>query len=554
MKEVDVDVLVVGSGAGGLTSAIAAHEYGGNVLVIEKTDKYGGTSATSGGAIWVPNNHLMAVHGERDTKAAALSYLQSCIGDEVSAKRIETFVEEAPKMLKFLEERSEVKFVATPYADYYPDLDGSKDGYRTLDPLPISAGKLGDIFLKIREPHPQTVFSGFLITVNEGKRLLTRAPGWRWVLARLMISYYLDIPFRLKTKRHRRLASGNALVGRCLLSALNRDIPIWLNAPLKRLMIENGAIRGTYIERDGAEVRINTKRGVVLAAGGFEQNQKMREAYLPNPTSKDWSAAPEQNTGDAHRAALEAGAHLTLMEEAWWGPALRTSDMDRSHVMFAERALPGVYVVNKSGKRFLNEAASYDDVGRKLLQHPEDSWIVFDSAVRAKYPVGPLYPQAVQPDMLWSDAIKRIVKKSDTLEGLAEKMGVDPVALKETANRVSTFAQTGVDEDFGKGGNTYDVYYGDPANKPNPCLGPLKAGPFYAFQIYPGDIGTKGGVDVDENAQALDRDGRPIAGLHAIGNTASSVMGRTYPGAGSTIGPAMTFGYVAAKKLMGENG
>ena len=553
MEEMNVDVLVVGTGAGALTAAITAHEHGAKVLVVEKTDMYGGTSATSGGGIWIPCNHLMAKHGESDTPEAALDYLKACVGEDVSEERLARYVDQAPKMLKFMEDKSEVKFVATPYADYFPDRPGGKDGWRTLDPVPMSATKLKGEFLNMREPHEQTAFGGFTLTVAEAKKIITRAPGWSRIMTRLVFLYRIDIPFRRKTKRHRRLSLGNALVGRALVSAFKRKIPILRETPFKSLVTTDGKVAGAIIEKDGKDVRVNTARGVILAAGGFEANPEMRAKYMPHSNNPDWSATPGTNTGDAHKAAEEAGASMSLMDAAWWGPSVRLPNRDRSRVLFVERALPGIYIVNGKGERFLNEAASYDEVGRQVQEYPESSWVVFDRKAREKYAVGPLYPTAVMPDIAWPKAVKAVVKKANTLEELAAQMGVSAEGLKRTAEKVNHYAKTGDDEEFNKGGNSYDRYYGDASVTPNPCLGPLAKGPFYAFQIFPGDIGTKGGVDVDVNAQALDKTGKPIAGLYATGNTASSVMGRTYPGAGSTIGPAMTFGYVAAKHMMGAN-
>lgn len=553
MEAVKVDILVVGSGAGALTAAITAHDKGGKVLVVEKSDMYGGTSATSGGGIWIPCNHLMAEHGQSDTPEAALEYLKACIGDKVSEERLKAYVENAPKMLKEMEEISDICFVSTPYADYLTEKPGSKDGWRTLDPVPMSATKLGKEFFNMRPPHPQTIFGGFTITVNEAKKIITRSKGWKWIMMKLMISYRLDIPMRMKSKRHRRLCLGNALVGRCLTSAFKRDIPIWRNAPLKSLIETDGKVTGAIITRDGKDIRVNTARGVILAAGGFEHNAQMRAKNLPNPTDTKWSATPGHNTGDAHQAAMDVGANMTLMDAAWWGPSVRLPRDDRSRILFAERALPGIYIVNEKGERYLNEAASYDEVGRQLQAHPETSWVIFDRRAREKYGIGPLYPTAVHPDAKWNDSIKAVVKKSDTVAGLAKLMGVDSKGLQVTVDKVAKYSETGVDEDFGSGSTEYDRYYGDPTITPNPCLAPLAKAPFYAFPVYPGDIGTKGGVDVDVNAQALNKKGQPIAGLYATGNTASSVMGYTYPGAGSTIGPAMTFGYVAAKHAMGAN-
>jgi len=551
--EHEVDVLVIGSGAGGLTSAITAHEHGANVLVVEKSDQIGGTSATSGGGIWIPCNHLMEKHGQTDTPKAALTYMKECIGDDVSEERMAAFIDNAPKMLKFMEDKSDVKYIATPYADYFPDKPGGKDGWRTLDPVPFNAGKLGKKFMELREPHPQTVFGGFTITIPEASRLITRAKGWQFIILKQMILYKLDLPMRLKTKKHRRLTAGNALVGRCLMTMMKRKIPTWLNSPMKSLIERDGRVTGAIIEKEGKDITVTARRGVILAAGGFESNPEMRDKYLPNPTDTEWSATPGTNKGDAHKAAEAIGAKLTLMDGAWWGPSVRVPGSDRSMVMFAERALPGVYIVNGKGERFLNEGASYDVVGRQLQEYPNDSWVVFDGRVRKRYAVGPLYPGSVFPDSKWPEPFHDIIYKADTLEELARKTGIGVKGLLKTAERVAEYSKTGEDKDFAKGGNAYDRYYGDQSVTPNPCLGPIEKPPFYAFKVKPGDIGTKGGVDVDVNAQALNTKGKPIGGLYAIGNTSSSVMGHTYPGAGSTIGPAMTFGYLAAKHAMGVN-
>lgn len=549
----DVDILVVGSGAGGLTAAITADTLGADVMVIEKSDQIGGTSATSGGGIWIPCNHLMAKHGESDSKADAMAYMKACIGDDVSDERMERYVDEAPKMLRFMEENSQVDYIATPYADYFPDRPGGKDGWRTLDPVPFNAGKLGDDFLNLREPHPQTSFGGFTITIPEAQKIITKARGWQWIIAKQAIAYKLDFRMRKKTKRHRRLTGGNALMGRLLKTIKDRDITVWRKAALKSLIETDWRVTGAVLERDGKEIRINARRGIIMAAGGFEHNAEMRSKYLPNPTDPDWSATPGQNTGDGHRAAQDIGAGMSLMDAAWWGPSVRVPGTDRSSVLFAERALPGVYIVNEKGERFLNEAASYDEVGRQLQDYPNTSWIVFDATARKKYAIGPLFPGSIFPDSKWWPQLAEIMKKSDTLDGLAEQMGVDAKGLKATAEKVNGYAKTGEDLDFQKGGNAYDRHYGDRTVAPNPCLGPLEKAPFYAFQIRPGDIGTKGGIDVDVNAQALNKKGKPIGGLYATGNCSSSVMGRTYPGAGSTLGPAMTFGYVAARHAMGAN-
>ena len=553
MENVEVDVLVIGSGAGGLTAAITAHEHGGDVLVVEKTDQYGGTSATSGGGIWIPCNHLMEGVGQSDTREAAMTYMKACIGDEVSEDRMAAFVDNAPKMLKFMEDKSHVKYITTPYSDYFPDKPGGKDGWRTLDPVPMNAAKLGDELVNLRHPHPQTVFMGFTITIPEAQRLITKEKGYMWIIIKQWLSYKLDLPMRMKTKRHRRLTAGNALIGMCRRTMMERDIPIWLNSPMTSLVEADGKITGAIVERDGQKIKVTAKRGVILSAGGFESNPEMRAKYLKGPTDTKWSATPGTNTGDAHKAAADIGAKLTLMNGAWWGPSVQVPGTDRSMVMFAERSLPGVYIVNETGQRYLNEGSSYDVVGSQMQAHPETSWVVFDATARHKYAIGPLMPGSIKPDKKTSKRVMSIIHKADSLEELAKLINVDVQGLVETGEKVTAYAETGEDLDFRKGGTAYDRYYGDRTVTPNPCLGPLDKPPFYAFRATPGDIGTKGGVDVDVSARALTESGAPIAGLYAIGNTSSSVMGHTYPGAGSTLGPAMTFGYVAARHIMGVN-
>ena len=553
MKTLEVDVLVIGTGAGGLTSAITAHEYGADVLVVEKSDKVGGTSATSGGGTWIPCNHLMKSHGESDSREAALTYMKECTEGDVAADRLEAYVDNAPKMLSFMLDNSHVDYISTPYSDYFPDKPGGKDGWRTLDPVPFNAAKLGDNLDNLRDPHPQTIFMGFTITIPEASKIITKAKGWLWILMKQKILYTIDIPMRLKTKRHRRLTGGNALLGRLFKTTMDRNIPIWLNSGMTSLVENDGRVTGAIVNRDGEDVQVIARRGVVVAAGGFESNPDMRAHYLRGPTDVKWSGAPGTNKGDVHKAAENVGANLTLMNGAWWAPTIQIPGMDRSIVMFVERSLPGIYMVNGKGERFVNEGLSYDVVGNVMQDYADNTWVVFDARARKKYAIGPLMPGSVKPDEKVPDYIMNLIHKADTLEDLADKIGVDKNGLLETAKRVAKFSETGVDEDFAKGGNAYDRYYGDKSVEPNPCLAPLKRAPFYAFQARPGDIGTKGGIDVDANAQAVDKKGKPLGGLYAIGNCSSSVMGHSYPGAGATLGPAMTFGYVAAKHMMGIN-
>lgn len=553
----EVDVLVVGSGAGALTAAVVARQEGcAEVLVVEKSDRYGGTSAMSGGGIWIPNSHYARQQGVKDSASEAFTYLKHVIGDEVSEERLRTYVEKAPEMLEYMANHSRLQYETVPYSDYYPEKPGGKEGHRTHQPTPMNAKHLGEHFKTLREPPPQVLVAGKLtMTMKEGRAFLTQAKGWMWTAVMMALKYYLDIPGRLQGPRSRRLTMGNALMGQLRWSMIERGIDLWLKSPLLELIVENGAVTGAVIERDGKKMRIRARKGVIIGAGGFEHNQQMREQYLPQPTSAEWSGSQINNTGDGIQAAMKIGADTALMNHAWWAPSVKIPAWDRPYVIFAERSLPGLVIVNKAGKRFQNEAAPYLESGLAFYQadKPEEptvpSFVVFDAVFRKKFPFGPIPPGYSSPDSRISRKVWEVLVKADTIEELAKKIGVDAKGLAETVRKNNEYARSGKDADFKRGESYYDRYYGDSKTSPNPCIAPIAQGPFYAIPIHPGDIGTKGGVLTDVNGQALDKSGAPIPGLYVIGNSAASVMGSKYPGAGATLGPAMTFGYLAAKHI-----
>lgn len=553
----EVDVLVVGSGAGALTAAIVASAEGcKDVLVVEKSDQYGGTSAMSGGGIWIPNSHYARKQGVKDSTAEALTYLKHVIGDEVSEERLRAYVEKAPEMLEYMAKNSRLQYETVPYSDYYPEKPGGKEGHRTHQPTPMHAKHLRQHFNTLREPPSQVLVAGKLtMTMKEGRAFLTQAKGWMWTAAMMALKYYLDIPGRMKGPRSRRLTMGNALIGQLRWSMIERNIDLWLKAPLIELIEENGAVTGAVIERDGKKQRIRARKGVIIGAGGFEHNQKMREQYLPQPTSAEWSGSQINNTGDGIQAAMKIGADTALMNHAWWAPSVKIPAWDRPYVIFAERSLPGLVIVNKAGKRFQNEAAPYLESGLAFYQanKPEEptmpSFVVFDAVFRKKFPFGPIPPGYSSPDGRISRKVWEVLVKADSIEELAKRIGVDPQGLVETVRKNNEYAKTGRDLEFKRGESYYDRYYGDSKTSPNPCIAPIAEGPFYAIPIHPGDIGTKGGVLTDVNGQAVDKSGAQIPGLYVIGNSAASVMGSKYPGAGATLGPAMTFGYLAAKHI-----
>jgi 3-oxosteroid 1-dehydrogenase len=550
-----VDVLVVGSGAGAMTAALRAHDGGARVLLIEKTDRYGGASAMSSCVLWIPNNHLMAEAGVPDSPEDAYQYLAGTTAGLVPEERLRAFLDAGPRALRYLVDQTRVRLMPLPeYPDYYPRIPGSKPGARSLEPCHFDARLLGDEFLRMRDQNPQMQVMGrFLMTVAEARAVLTGQPGSMLLFAKLMLGYALDIPFRFRSKRDRRLAMGNALVGMLRLSLHDRDIPLWLETPAQQLIVEDGRVVGVVAQREGRPIRIRAERGVILAAGGFEGSQAMREKYLPHPTRAEWSCANRHNTGDPINMGLAVGAGLDLMDDAWWGPVTVAPGEPFARMFVIEKSLPGGILVNDRGERFVNEGAPYIDIVNAMYaQHQNGTpcvpaHLVFDSTFRKKYICGPLLQGSVQPDWMRRKLFRiGYVKRADTLDGLARQLGVDAAQLAESVRKFNDYARTGTDLEFGRGDTIFDRYYGDAEVGPNPCLAPIEKPPFYAIEAHPGELGTKGGLRTDARARVLTEAGAPIPGLYAIGNCSASVMGRSYPGAGATIGPAVTFGFVAA--------
>lgn len=556
MTEVNVDVLVVGSGAGAMTAALRAASAGANVLMVEKANKYGGTSATSGGGLWIPCNHLMPSVAIDDSREHALEYLRKLCGDDVASDNIESFVDNGPRMLQWLESNSHVRYMAMEhYADYYQELDGAAPGGRSIDPLPYRAQELGDDFLNMQDNHVQTKVMGMMGYTNiEGAILLSKSPGWFKLVLKLAFDYFSDIPGRLKSRKSRRLTMGNALIGRLRRSLQDHKVPLWLNSPARSLIIEDGRVCGALVERQGQPVQVRAK-AVILGSGGFEFNQALRERYLPAPTKTQWSSANPNNTGDMLLAGLEAGAATHLMDEAWWGPSINLPGEDRSRQLFTERSMPGCIMVNRAGQRFFNESVAYTTAVQAMQKNDNTpAYVVFDSRYHREYPFGPLLPGAMHLNWLQPPRFRNILTSAASIDELASALDIDRAGLKATIERFNRFAAQGKDEDFNRGENAYDLLYGDVRIQPNPCLAPIQEGPFYAMEVFPGDIGTKGGLLTNAHAQVLNETGDVIAGLYAIGNTAASVTGRYYPGAGATLGPAMTFGFIAAEHCLNVRG
>jgi 3-oxosteroid 1-dehydrogenase len=555
----EVDTLVVGSGAGGLLSALVAADNHADVLVIEKEAQWGGTSATSGAGIWIPNSDQARAAGFEDNVDDAFKYVRALSKENVPDANIRAFVENASPMLRWVTNNTEISYQAFPYPDYHAENPGgSPTGFRTHMPLPIDGKKLGKDVENLRFASPAASLFGYLNWhFDETYIILFRAPGWWWHLTKSLARYWFDWPFRFKSRKDRRLTLGNALLGGLRLAINEKKVPIWLESPLEELITEKGKVTGAMVRHEGKSLRIHVKKGIVLAAGGFDKNQMMRDENAPLYRNASYSGGTSGNNGDSIRAGTAIGADTLNMQSAWAAPVFYVPGEDRGRLCTIERALPGCMMVNQKGERYLNEAASYHIVGQQMARRAAEhgdanpTWFVFDHKYRHNYPVGPLYP--IMPDWMQRGEVRGILKKGRTIEELAANMGVPVDTLTSTVARFNEYAVKGEDPDFHRGEAAYDKMYGDPRVGPNPCLAPIEKGPFYAMPIYPGDIGTNGGLLTDDKARVLDAKGKPIAGLYAVGNNAASAMGESYPGAGVTIGPAMTFGYIAARHMTGAN-
>lgn len=554
-----VDVLVVGSGGGGMTAALTANASGLDVLVIEKSQYFGGSTALSGGGIWVPGAPAQRREGYSPSAEGVVEYLRKITDGLVSDARIRQYVESAPQMLEFLESLSEwFEFVWKPgYADYYPELPGGSELGSTINVPPIDLRKLGPDEKKLLQPLALAP-KGIWLGPKELRTFYRVRQSWagKGVLFKLIARMV-----RARVFGERMAAIGQSLAARLRLAMRERGIPLWLDSPMVELLTDSsGLVTGVLAEREGKPHRIGARLGVILASGGFDHDLAWRKELLP-VIDQDWSFGNPAATGDGIRAGQKVGAATDLLDEAWWFPAIQWPD-GRMQFMLNERMMPAQFIVNGDGKRFINEAAPYMDFGHAMIEGQKSGiahipcWLITDHRSFNRYVVGghlpiPKIPGAPVPTgrkvpAAWLES--GVVKAAMTWDEMASKIGVPAAQLSETARRFNELARKGHDDDFNRGDSVYDNYYGDPT-LPNPNLHPLGAPPYYAFRIVLGDLGTSGGLRVDEYTRVLRSDGTVVRGLYAVGNTSAPVMGRSYAGAGATIGPAMTFGFVAAKHL-----
>jgi 3-oxosteroid 1-dehydrogenase len=536
------DIVVVGSGAAGLTAAIAARDAGCEVIDLESMDKVGGSTAKSGGGFWIPNNPYMQACGVNDSYEAALTYMNEVIpekGPASSKKKRETYLKKGPEMLKWLEGLGFKAVYAHGYPDYYPERSGGCAEGRCVESDLFDPRLLGKQWKDKVQSMPVPMFA------VEACKLPLFLRTWSGFSATMDIILKRTILWRLMGKQ--RVSMGGALIGQLLKIALDRSVSVWIRTPLVSLITEGDAVVGVTAKKDGKEIHIQAKHGVILAAGGFEYNDAMRQQYQQHPISTEWTSGAPGNTGGGIQAGIAVGAAVDMMDEAWWMPTLMLKSGPFPSIF--ERSMPYSMIVDSSGQRFMNESGSYVDCGHQQYQRNKvvpaiPAYLILDSRHRNNYIIGMDMMPRITPESAYKNGI---ITKADSLPELARKMGIDEAGLVATSKRFSQFAKNGRDEDFHRGDSAYDRFYSDPRVKPNPNLGPIEKPPFYALKVWPGDLGTMGGLLIDEHARVLRKDGSVIRGLYAAGNNTASVMGRTYPGAGSTIGPAMVFGMIAGR-------
>ena len=536
--------IVVGSGAAGLVGAITAHRAGLRPVIIEKADMWGGTTATSGGVLWVPNNHLMTA-GKDDTPEAARRYVLSLIGEDAGAREVqkaEAFLGHVAPMAEFLAEEGVTWKANREHPDYYPGVPGSSRG-RTLESIAVDGRELGPRFQTMR-----THDLDMPAIDSEGLATLTRAwrgPGLLLNAARVALNHKLSI-----MRGRKPLGLGRALVASLMRIVDRLGIPVHLSTGLADLVVENGAVVGVIVEHDGKRGRMEAPAGVLLAAGGFSRNAALRREL--QGVGQSWPNAIPEDQGDALRVARAAGAAMELLDGRWWMPSIQVSPTQMG-LALGMRALPGSMIVDARGRRYMNEAANYMTAGRAMFDHgaaDENHWLIMDDRFLRRYIFAELSHKSVRKQMMEHEFLVR----ADTVEALARRCGMEPATLSAQVERFNGFAKTGEDLDFDRGASEYDRHWADPAQHPNPSLGRIDKGPFWAALIRPGDLGTNGGIRTNALGQALAQDEKPIPGLYAAGNSAGSPFRHAYPGAGATIAAAGTFAFIAARHAAAQAG
>jgi len=543
----EVDVVVVGAGGAGMTAALAARRQGLETVLVEKSAYFGGSTARSGGGVWIPGNYALVEAGEADDLANAKQYLDAIVGDVVPKVRRDTYVDRGAEVMDFLREHTPVRFTWVPqYSDYHPEAPGGRARGRTVEPVPLDGRMLGEELGRLHPPYTKApanmiVTQAMYRKISLGLRTLGGPVTMLGVFLRRLLAIVLG---------RKMFAMGNAIAIGLRKGLLDAGVPVHYEHALTDLVLEDGRVVGVVLEHDGARHEVRARRGVVLGSGGFERNIELRTKYLPQPTSEEWTTGSTYNTGAGLEAGIAVGAATDLLDDAWWGPTIPLPS--GPWFCLSERNLPGSIMVNQAGRRYMNEALPYVEAVHEMYKGEQTgvphvpSWMIIDQRYRNRYLFAGLGPRQPFPGRWYKHGV---IKKADTIAGLAAEIGVPADELEATVERFNGFARSGVDKDFHRGESAYDKYYSDPTVKPNPSLHTIDKAPFYAVKIVPGDLGTKGGLVTDERARVLRDDGSVVPGLYAAGNVSAAVMGHTYAGPGATIGPAIVFGYLAAEDI-----
>jgi succinate dehydrogenase/fumarate reductase flavoprotein subunit len=555
----ECDALVVGSGAAGMSAAVTAAHHGLNVLIVEKEPLFGGTTARSGGWLWIPGTSLARAWGIVESPDEARTYLRHEAGNCFDEARVNAFLSAGPEAVDFFTSQTSLRFdMPLVFPDYHAEAPGGTQGGRSMVTRPFDGRELGPHIKNLGAPLPELTVFGMML--GSGKEIIhfmraSKSLTSAIYVAKRLSRHFMDV---MRYRRGMTLTNGNALAGRLAKSAFDLKIPLWLSSPVRDLIVEKGAVRGATVEREGRLVRVVARRGVVLACGGFPHDVARRKTMFPHaPTGTEhYSPGPTGNTGDGLRLAEAVGGRVEdmLPNAAAWVPVSVTKRKDgTSGVMphFIDRAKPGVIAVMRDGARFANEGNSYHDFVQEMMKaaKPEEeiaAFLICDHRTLRKYGLGcvPPFPMPIGRHLSTG-----YLMRGDTLAALAAKAGIDARALETTVTRFNSSAAIGQDPAFGKGSRAYNRFQGDALHGPNPCIAPIEHRPFYAIKMVIGDLGTYAGIRTDENARALDADGHAIEGLYAAGNDMASIMGGNYPGAGITLGPALTFGYIAGRHI-----
>jgi len=555
------DVVVVGSGAAGAMAALRSAELGMKVLIVEKAHKFGGTSATSGGVMWIPNHQLEGDKG--DSRESALEYLDATIGVPVNRERLEAYVDQAPKMVEFLTGTG-VQVFAAAWPDYFPDRAGARSDRSVIVPT-FDGRELGDNrYALMREQYNRfKLFGRYAMDLTETFALMMQSKGWRTVAGKMIGRYWMDRGTRKVSHRDKRFTQGAALMGATYNQVFKRGVELRLETRLEQVLVDDGgAVTGVEVSNFGRKYTVKARHGVVLAAGGFEWNQTLRDRFFPVPGLTRYSSSPEDaNRGEALIAGEKIGAATEHTAEPWFIPTMTlpmkgASNFHEIHQAAFDVGRPWSVVLNRNGDRFVDEACGYDQFGQAMVRDQMATgancpcWLIFDAKFRKKFSAGGLMPTVHTPEKkVPADWWDHYVFRASSIEELARKINLPPLKVQAQVAKIAEYSKTGVDPEFGRGMNPYDQMFGDPTVTPNPNLGPIDTPPYYAVPINAGDLGTKGGLKCDARARVLDGSGAPIPGLYSAGNNSGSPFGDTYPGAGATIGPAMTFGFVAANDI-----